>query len=126
MLHRVEARLEFTFKIKAEGKKRHMLTAVLTKSVFDAAGGTMGGIEGVHLSNYRHGKVNLRCNGVTCIWVSDNSPKTETPSQFVELLVKALSTHGDIPVVCGCFSSIRLKLGSPSKFQVTTVPPLLT
>jgi hypothetical protein len=72
--------------------------------------------------------VDLRGNGVTCIWVSDHSPETETPSQFAEHLLNALSTHGDIPVVGGCFSSIRLKSGSPSKFRVTTVPepPLLT
>ncbi len=97
------------------------MSHVLTKSVFDATGGTMCVIEGVLLSNDRHGKVDMRCNRVTCIWVSDHSPENETPSQFAELLIKVLSTHEDIPVVCGCFSSIRLKLGSPRKFRATTV-----
>ncbi len=78
VLHRLKARLEFTLKNKAEGRKRHMSTAVLTKPACDAAGKTMVGIEGVLLSNDRHGKVDLRCNGVTCIWVYDHSPETET------------------------------------------------
>jgi hypothetical protein len=117
-LYRLEAKLEF---INQEGRKCQLPAAVQEKSVFDALGGAMNGIEGVLLAWDRHGEVNLHGNAVTCIWVSDHGPGTATPSQYVERLMEALSTCGDIPVVGGCFSSIRIKSGLPSMFRVAPV-----
>jgi hypothetical protein len=87
----------------------------------------MHGIEGVLLAWDRHGEVNLHGNAVTCIWVSDHGSGTATPSQYAERLMEALSSHGDIPVISGCFLSIRIKSGLPSMFRVAPVnkfPPL--
>ncbi len=69
----------------------------------------------------------MHCNAVTCIWVSDHGCETATPSLYVERLMEALSTNGDIPVVGGCFSSILIKSGQLSMFRIAPVeefPPL--
>jgi hypothetical protein len=47
-LHRVQAKIEFTFTNKTEGKR--MSATALNKSVIGAFGGAMRGIEGVLLS----------------------------------------------------------------------------
>jgi hypothetical protein len=48
-----------------------MPETVLKKAVIDALGGPMRGIEGVLFPKNRHGYVDLRGRGDTCIWVSD-------------------------------------------------------
>jgi len=124
-LHRVQARIEFTFKNKTTG--RRLSAAALNESVSGALGGAMRGIEGVLLPKDRHGDVDLRGNADTFIWVSDLGPETDTESQYGERLLAALSTHGEVPVVGGCFSSIRVKSGQPSQVQVVSIeenPPL--
>jgi hypothetical protein len=55
---RVHARVEFTFKNKAAG--RRMSEAALNMAVFGAFRGAMHGIDGVLLPKNRHGEVDLR------------------------------------------------------------------
>ncbi len=78
-------------------------------------------IEGILLPRDKHGEVNLRGNVGTCIGVSDHGSATVTTSECGDHLFEALSVHGEIPVVGGCFSSIRVKLGLPSKIRIAPV-----
>ena len=98
-----------------------MFTKNSIESVSGALGGAMRGIEGVLLPKDRHGDVDLRGNADTFIWVSDLGPETDTEGQYGERLLAALSTHGEVPVVGGCFSSIRVKSGQPSQVQVVSI-----
>jgi hypothetical protein len=114
-LHRVPARLEFTLK-----RKQFMPETVLKKAVIDALGGPMRGIEGVLFPKNRHGKVDLRGRGDTCIWVSD-LVEAGSKSRYGERLDTALSTCGETILIGECFSCIRVKSGSPSMVQVVAV-----
>ena len=123
--HRVQARVEFTFKNKSMGKR--MSEAALNKAVIRAFGGAMHGIDGVLLPKNRHGEVDLRGNSDTFFWVSDLGPETDAESQFGKRLLAALSMCEEVPFLGNSFSSIRVKSGRPSLVQVVPVvdnPPL--
>jgi hypothetical protein len=123
-LHRVHARLEFTFRDKPAG--RMMSAAALNKAAIGALGGAMFGIRGALLPMDGHRNTDLRGKGDTIFWVSDLGPETESESKFGERLMTALSSES-VRFFGDCFSSIRVKSGRPSLVRVVPVeenPPL--